>query len=989
MATKAVSAGRSETSQTTTVVHCAVEGRIRLRVGAIHRDPALAATVARVAGAREGVRGASANARTGTLLVFFEPALSATAVREGVDELVRGILDGTVAPPRDEGPHHGSNRREHAERLATLVARIGANLEAGLHREEARSRLEREGANALPPARRRSELQILRRQFESLPVALLGGAAVLSVATGGIVDAVVILGVVVTNAAIGYATESQAERTLRGLVSRVPTHARVMRGGEALDVPLVEVVVGDLLVLAPAVFVAADARVVEGEALTADESTLTGESVPAEKEAVDSLHPELSLADRRNMVFRGTTIQGGHGLALVVATGAETEIGRIELLSRTIERPTTPLERQLERLGVELVVAAGAVCASVFAIGLLRGRPLLDIFRTSVSLAVAAVPEGLPTVAVTTLALGVRRMKRRRVAVRRLAAIETLGAIQVLCVDKTGTLTENRMTVVATHTETGDPRELEALHLVSALCNEAALRDDERSIGSPTEIALLRAARDAGVDLDEIASTLPILGARYRTPSRSFMETSHTLPSGARLLAVKGRPADVLRMARSRRVADQVRPLEEEDRERILLENERLAGQALRVLGVAYREDDGTGAPPEDAHDLVFLGLIGMTDPPREGLPELFARFRRAGIETVMITGDQSATAQAVARAIGLGNGRVETLDAMELERMDKKVLAELVPRIDVFTRVSPAHKLEIVRSLQAASRVVAMTGDGVNDSPALEAADVGIALGRTGSSAALESAAVILEGDDLEAIYDAIEQGRTIYEDIRKAVHFIVSTNASELLVTFATVAFGVGEALTPMDLLYLNLLTDVFPELALAVDPPEVDCMAMPPRDPSRPMFDRHDRLRAGVEAGVLTGTALGAFAIARRLHGPGPRAGTVAFSALTGAQLLHAVSARSERRSIFDSEHAAKNPYLGPTVALGIGLQVLATTLPGLRAILGTTRLGAVDAVVAASASLSSFVLNEGLKVVNRPRLDAGCERSESSAREGDGP
>ncbi len=994
-------------------IHDCVRGRIRLRIGAIYRDPALARSVEAASSRGEGVRSVAASARTASLLVLFDPrALTADRVRSDVEAVVRGLLEGTLEPP-PAGPGGRAARarvpdllraraRHHAEPLDALLAQVEARLDGGLSTPEAAARLARDGPNALPPARRRSELAIFLRQLESLPVALLGGAAVLSAATGALADAVIILCVVGANATIGYVTESQAERTLRALVTAEPTRARVVRDRATVEVPLFEVVVGDLLALSPSIFVPADARLVASDGLTVDESTLTGESVPAEKEPIDALAPELPLADRRNMVFRGTTVQGGSGLAVVVATGASTEIGGIELLSRSVERPATPLEKQLDRLGAELILTAGAVCGCVFGIGLLRGRPFLEILRTSVSLAVAAVPEGLPTVAVTTLALGVRRMKRRHFAVRRLSAVETLGAVQVLCVDKTGTLTRNRMAAVAIRTaslEEDGPsgaqrapsaeaaKELETLHRIAVLASDADLVEGDRWVGSPTEVAILRAARAAGVDVRALRASHPRTGVRYRTATRSFVETSHRLASGARLLAVKGRPADVLRLCGASRVGDEARPLDGEARERWLLANERLAGRALRVLGVAYREDDGSGGPPEAARDLVFVGLVGLMDPPREGLTELFAAFHRAGIETVMLTGDQSATAQAIGRQIGVArNGRVETLDASELERIDKAILAELVRRVQVFSRVSPAHKLEIVRALQSASRVVAMTGDGVNDSPALEAADVGIALGRTGSSAAREAAAVVLERDDLRTIFEAIEQGRAIYDDIRKAVHFIIATNSSELLVMLATVALGIGEALSPMQLLYVNLLTDVFPELALAVEPPEADVMSLPPRDPREPMFGGRDRLRVGAEGAVLTGTALGAFAYGLGRHGPGAHAGTVAFSALTGAQLLHALSARSDRHSIFDPGHVARNPFLAPTVGLGIGLQVLATTMPGLRTLLGTTRLDVADAIVASGASLASFVLNEALKVAMRKRPEGRAPEPAEEARGG---
>jgi Ca2+-transporting ATPase len=448
------------------------------------------------------------------------------------------------------------------------------------------------------------------------------------------------------------------------------------------------------------------------------------------------------------------------------------------------------------------------------------------------------------------------------------------------------------------------------------------------------------------------------------------METVHRLPDGTVLTAIKGRPSDVLTMCN--RVATEAgeRPLDEETRTVIMLDNERLAADALRVLGLALRLDEDQGPPPEDARDLVWLGLVGMADPPREGVRELLGTLHGAGIDTVMITGDQGATAESIARRIGLGrNGHLEILDSTELDRLPDEVLASLAQRVQVFARVTPAHKLQIVRALQRAGRVVGMTGDGVNDGPALRAADVGIAMGGGGTDVAREVADIVLLQDDLETLVFAVEQGRVIHDDIRKAVRFILATNSSELMVTLATVAAGLGEALTPMQLLWLNLMTDVLPELALAVEPPEQEVMRRPPRESGQPIFDRQDVGRMLVQGGVLTTVTLLAYGYGVARYGIGPRAGTIGFTTLSFAQLLHAISARSEHHSVLDSGTLARNPAMAPTVLGSLALQVAAGTFPPLRSLLGATALSPFEWLIALCGAGTAFLANEGLKVAMR--------------------
>lgn len=701
------------------------------------------------------------------------------------------------------------------------------------------------------------------------------------------------------------------------------------------------------------------------------------------------------------MVFRGTLVTGGQGVGIVVATGPSTELGRIQSMAGALERPATPMQSQLAHLGTQLAIISGAVCAGVFVMGWLRGYGSVQMLQTALSLAVAAVPEGLPTVATTTLALGIRRMRGEGVLVRRLDAIETLGAVQIICFDKTGTVTENRMSVVELivgerrlvirggmlldgdqPASPADDPALAALLRVLLLCSAVTVEPDgakapaEALRGTPTEVALARIAIDAGLDITELRARHPVVRVRERSATRMWMDTLHESEEGT-LLALKGRPTDVLALCdRVRRDGEEV-PLDDQERDAVLSENERMAGDALRVLGVAYARD----AEAVEKGRLVWLGLVAMTDPPRVGIEQTLERLHHAGIATAMITGDQSATAIAIARRIGLGReGKLEVLDSTALEELQPEVLQSLARRVQVFSRVSPAHKLAIVQALQSTGLVVAMTGDGVNDSPALKAADVGVAMGAGGTPAAREVAAIVLKDDDLACMLPAIEQGRTIQADIKKAVHFILATNLGEILLTTAQVGLGLGTTLTPIQLLWINLLTDVLPELALAVEPPESNVLSWAPRPKGQPMFQRRELGLIAVEGGIITAGAIGASAWSA-LRGGGPaRSGTIAFTTLACAQLLHTISSRSTERSIFDVQPSlAKNPYIPISIALTTGLQLIGGLLPGARRLLGTVPLTVGDWGVVGLGSVLPLLANEGLKVLRRRNHETNGDSS----------
>jgi P-type Ca2+ transporter type 2C len=914
---------------------------------------------------------------------------SATGVRSslvGAGELPhlrKGIKETFALPEKPDQPWHTICAEDVARLLDTSCP-------GGLATALAAQRLLKYGPNVLPPFQTRTGLSIFIDQFKSLPVLLLVGAAIISVSTGGLADAVMIIVVILLNASIGFVTELQAEKTISSLLQLAEPQAVVIRDGTSQRIGGENVTLGDLLVLTRGCHVVADARLLEAHELAVDESVLTGESMPVEK-SVELLRDEdLALADRINMVFRGTVITAGSGLAIVVGMGINTELGLVQGLIAESLRPETPLEGQLKSLGNRLVWFTLAVAGGTWLIGLLRGLPTLEMLKSGIALAVAAVPEGLPTVATTALASGVSSLLKKKVLVRHLDALETLGTVQVLCFDKTGTLTVNEMAVMSVFSGTqryvtrggefiaeGRPIELstcpELIRLlqICVLCNEVEVDSDNGVhvfLGSPTESALMRMAVDAGVDVSFLRRQYPLLITEHRTQTRNYMTTTHRETKGLKLLAMKGSPTEVLALSTSYERNGRLCSLTEKERKVIEAENERMASAALRVLGLAYREEDEEGSTTDPG--LIWVGLVGIANPIREGLREEVTEFRRAGIRAVMLTGDQTTTASAVGRELDLSNGNNLTiLDSAHLVAMQPEEFSALVPQVDVFSRVNPSHKLQIVRAYQQAGKVVAMTGDGINDGPALKAADIGIALGEGGTQVAREVADILLIDDNLQAMIPAVREGRRVYEGIRKAIHYTAATNTSEILVMFAALATGLGQPFNPRQLLMINILSDVFPELALALAPPEGDLMRRRPRDAKESIIAPSEYKRLGFQAAVMGTAGLATYGYGVLRYGIGPQASTMAFSSLMAAQLLHGLSARSERHGIFDSESMPPNPYLSEAIGAGLGVLVLSLLVPGLRRVLGTAPIGVSDAIVCSAAAGLSLLTIEAMKGVWR--------------------
>ncbi|HKD29297.1 MAG TPA: HAD-IC family P-type ATPase [Xanthobacteraceae bacterium] len=961
-------------------VHTAVAGRARLHVAGLRGAPQLATLIERGLTGFGGIHNISASALTGNVTICYAGSTSLDQIISRIAALLRG----EIVPTSDEA--EPSAQQWHSTDEADVASRLGTSSSQGLSPEEASRRLMRGGANAMPPVRERSELAILLGQFSGLPVALLAGAALGSIAIGGFIEAGAIMAVVALNGGIGFVTERRAERTIRSLESAVVNTARVLRGGGELEIPAEAIVPGDIMVLQCGVVVPADGRLIGVCALTVSEAALTGESLPVTKSVEPLRRSDVALADRVNMVYRGSIVTGGSGTAIVVATGARTEVGRIHRLVHATITPETPLQRQLDTLGEQLAWITLAASGLIFGAGWLRGLALMQLARSSLSVAVAAVPEGLPMVATSTLALGVEEMRRHGIFVRRLEAVETLAAVNVICFDKTGTLTHGSMSLEqiavgksvwhrcngAFVGQDNSPVQLHRdfrLHqllTVVSLCSETDIEGrGGRSMlsGTATENALVQAALDDGLDVADLRKRFARLSIQHRTETNRFMATTH-IAHGGLLRAVKGSPPEVLARCSWELRGDGSREvLTAHRRSEINDFNAGMAAQGLRVLAAAYQEirEPGRRENSGEVERLVWIGLVGLADPVRSRLPELMDKLHSSGIQTIMLTGDQSATARAVGRRIRLSDGEPEVIDAAELDRLSAAELGVVARRVHAFARISPGQKLRVVRALQDSGAVVAMFGDGINDSPALRAADVGIAIGRDGAAAAREVADVFFATEDLAALPVAIERGRTTYENVRRAIHYVLSTNGSEVALMLAGTAAGMGEMLTPMQLLWINLVSDVLPAIGLALEPPDSDVMQRPPKSVNESMLTRDHVGRLGGEAGLIAAGAFGAGLYGALRYGHGsPQARTVTFGGLVTAQLLHALTYQSTHRTA--GHHEPKGNSLLPTVIGGsLVAQSVAMLLPGLRNLLGVAAVDILDAVVMIAGGVLPFLVN----------------------------
>ncbi len=882
-----------------------------------------------------------------------------------------------------------------------LVEALEVDPRTGLRAAQLAERRARFGPNTLRRQARRSALTILAHQFKGIIVWLLAAAAGLSIHMGDRVEAAAILVVLAINTAIGFATEFRAARSMEALNRIAETRSRVRRDGQTVLVDARDLVPGDVVLLEAGDVVTADMRLVRASNLEVDESVLTGESLPVGKQT-GALPAGTPVTEQTNMVFKGTAVTEGTGEAIVVATGMATELGRISELAQTAQAEISPLERRLDRLGQRLVWLTLGLTGFIVAAGALRGRPLDQMLETGIALAVAAVPEGLPVVATLCLARGMWRMARRGALITRLSAVETLGATTVILTDKTGTLTENRMTVTGYLLADGEvtvasagadaagvfrragaalaPSHHEPLALalrIGALCTTASLGPGDQRAGDPMELALLAVAEAGGLAVATLRRQFPERARHAFDAERRMMATLHATPEGV-LVAVKGAPEAVLAACREVATPAGAVPLNAEARADWARRIDQAAGRGLRLLGLAMRIDAEPGADPYQG--LRLLGMVCLSDPLREDVPEAIRACRAAGVRVVMMTGDLPATAAEIARQAGIGGPRPRVIEGRELATMDldhpgaadrQRLLAA-----DVFARVAPADKLKIVALYQKSGQVVAMTGDGVNDAPALKKADIGIAMGRRGTQVAREAAQMVLTDDSFATIVAAMRQGRIIFANIRKFVVYLMSCNVSEVLIVGLAVLAGLPTPLLPLQILFLNLVTDVFPAFALGLGAGEDRVMDQPPRDPAEAIIDRGRWLYMGLLGMLLTLATLGAFVLALRwLERPLDQAITVAFVTLALAQLWNVFNMRAPDADPWRNE-VTRNPWVWAALALCLVLIGAALRVPGLAAILRLPDPG--RAGLGLAAGLSALPLIGGQIVLRLARPTAARAR-----------
>ncbi len=858
-----------------------------------------------------------------------------------------------------------------------VLSELDTDPKRGLSATQAQRRLAQHGPNRLERAGRRGLASRLLDQFKDPMVLVLLAAAALSLlSTGGEdwVEAVIILVIVLVNACISISQENSAEKALEALQKMSAPLAKVIRDGRLDRLDTEALVPGDLIVLEAGDLVPADARVLECANLKADESAITGESVPVGKQAVPSLPEDTPLGDRRNMVVASTVITNGRATCVVTATGMDTEVGRIARLLTDAPEAATPLQRRLAEISKTLSFLCLSVCAVMFGVGLLYGKQLLSMFISAVSLAVAAIPEGLPAIVTIVLALGVQRMAGRGAIVKKLPAVETLGCAGVICSDKTGTLTQNRMRVVQVWSW-DDEHRAQAL-TIGTLCADAVLpQGGDSATGDPTETALVEAALQEGLDKNQLERDMPRVAELPFDSQRKLMSTVHPHKGRYRVM-VKGAP-DVLLSRCSHLLRDRPVPLSPALALGVERANAAMAGQALRVLGVAYRDLDilpaGQPTPELLETGLTFVGLVGMIDPPRLEVKQAVAQCYRAGIRPVMITGDHKLTAVAIAKQLDIFRPGDLAITGEDLDFMSQQLLEQDVARFSVYARVTPEHKMRIVQAWQKQGMVVAMTGDGVNDAPALKVADIGCAMGVTGTDVAKGAADMILTDDNFATIVHAVEQGRGIYANIRKAIHYLLSCNIGEILTLFLATLFNFHQdPLVPVQLLWLNLVTDSLPALALGMEPVERSVMDQRPRSAKTPLFDRGFSLRLawqGAMVGLLTLAAywLGEYILSDPSLAD-TAANTMAFATLTLCQLFHAFDVRSEDQSLLRLG-ILSNPAMNKAFLVGLALQLAVLLLPPLMELFGVCALTAPQWACVLGLAVTPVVVCELEKAVRR--------------------
>lgn len=894
----------------------------------------------------------------------------------------------------------------YEQSIEEVSANLNTSPSTGLTPGEVKLRLEKYGPNELEHKEGPGVLQMLIAQLKDYMVIILLAASLVSILVNEVVDALVIIGIVIINAVLGVVQEYRAGKALEALQKMSAPNAKVIRDGKELSVPARELVPGDLAVLETGDYIPADVRLVSSINLKVEEAALTGESVPVEKDADERLNGDIGLGDQTNCGFMSTLVTYGRGSGIVTATGMDTVIGSIARMIQEDVQEDTPLQRKLAQLGKILGTACLVICAVVFGLGLWRGEELLAMFMTAVSLAVAAIPEGLPAVVTIVLALGMQRMVQHNAIMKKLHAVETLGSTTVICSDKTGTLTQNQMTIVKMYTlgqeidVSGDGYNPEGtltiegrdvnlseqpaiarLMEIQALCNDARLErvtdggmDEWRIIGDPTEGSMIVAAAKAGIDRDEINHAQPRLQELPFDSQRKLMTTFHQMKDGQFAAFTKGAP-DILveRCTHIMHSDGSIAAITPDDINTLMDQNKSLASQAFRVLAMAFRilpEIPAHPTPEKDEQGLTFCGLVGMIDPPRTEAIKAIKVCKSAGIRTVMITGDYRETAAAIARQLGIVSSDEEVLTGGELNQMSDEQLDEAVKKVSVFARVSPEHKVRIVQAMKNNGHIAAMTGDGVNDAPALKRADIGVAMGITGTDVTKESADMIITDDNFSSIVAAVEEGRVIYSNIRKFVFFLMSCNVGEILIIFLSMLLGWEIPLLPIHLLWVNLLTDAFPALALGTEKKEPGLMDAPPRDPNESILNRDMLVNIAVQSLVMTVAVLISFYYGWQNYGI-DMGRTYALVTLISSELLRAYSARSEKLPVWKlGVFSNRNMNLAAVVSFGLLLVIM--FIPVLRDIFNVELFNFWDWDFAIIMAVLPLVFGELTKVIRNAFL-----------------
>ena len=887
-----------------------------------------------------------------------------------------------------------------SQTVSDSAQNLKVDVSKGLSAQEVAKRTQEYGSNRLEGGKEKSVLQMALEQLKDFLVLILMAAAIISIGLGEALEGIVILAIVVLNTFLGVYQENKASNALKALKEMASPHAKVLRDGQVVEIASSEVVPGDVVILEAGDYIPADLRLIEAVNLKVDEAALTGESVPVEKDAKVILPEDASLGDRINCAYMGTVITYGRGRGVITDTGMKTQMGNIAGMLNSAEEEATPLQKKLDSLGKTLGIVCLVVCAIIFMLGWWHGDGLFESFMNAVALAVAAIPEGLTVVVTVVLAMGMQKMVKVNAIIKRLSAVETLGSTTVICSDKTGTLTQNKMTIqriydgkefydvsgtgysgVGDIIDSNGNKDAEPVRKILEgilLCNDAIYDPKNESIvGDPTEGAMVVLAHKAGIVKNALEEQYPRLQEIPFDSDRKLMSTFHNI-GGSTVMYTKGAPDELLRRCVSIEVGGKVEPLTEEKRQEILSANQSFAESALRVIGSAYRNVDKVDTSFEAENDLVFTGLVGMIDPPREEAKEAIDVCKKAGIQVKMITGDHKITATAIGRQLGIVEGEAVAIEGRAISEMDDTQLQECVKTTNVFARVSPEHKVRLVDAVRANGNIAAMTGDGVNDAPSLKHADIGIAMGITGTDVSKEAADMILTDDNFASIVKAVSEGRTIYSNIRKVVGFLLSCNIGEILVIFLAMLANLPVPLVAIQLLAINLITDAFPAFALGMEKEEAGVMDRAPRDPSEPIVDKKMAIAVGIQSVFLALGTLGSFLYGYYVHGsmengvfvPGLEvARTAAFLTLVLGELLRAYSARSEKTSVFKMK-VFENSYLNKCVLFSLLFLIASIYVPFLQPIFSTVPLVLDEMVVALLLAFVPMLGGElAKKIVNR--------------------